>query len=85
MRGHRDHNFSRMANKLQTPTPTLDIAVESFGTTLATSQKFRIATVEVETKSSELIPISVLSVPSIAAPILNVVPTPSILCHTYET
>jgi len=41
----------------------------------ATSQKLGVAMVEVETESGELIPLSVLIVPSIAAPIQNLVST----------
>ena len=67
---------AEMANELQiSPTSITDIAVASFGTTSATIQKLGVATVEVETESSELIPISVLIVPSIAAPIQNLVST----------
>ena len=67
---------AEMASELQiSPTSTVDIAVASFGTTSTTSQKLGVATVEVETESGELIPISVLIVPSIAAPIQNLVST----------
>ena len=61
-----------MASELQViPTSTADMAVASFGTTSTTHQKLGVATVEFETESGELIPISVLIVPSIAAPIQN--------------
>ena len=53
------------------PTSMTDMAVASFGTTSTTHQKLGVATVEIETESGELIPISVLIVPSIAAPIQN--------------
>ena len=67
---------AEMANELQiSPTSTTDIAMASFGTTSATIQKLGVTTVEVETESGELIPISVLIVPSIAAPIQNLVST----------
>ena len=67
---------AEMASELQiSPTSRTDIAVASFGTTSATIQKLGVATVEVETESGELIPISVLIVPSIAAPIQNLVST----------
>ena len=67
---------AEMVNELQiSPTSTTDIAVTSFGTTSVTIQKLGVATVEVETESGELIPISVLIVPSIAAPIRNLVST----------
>ncbi|XP_065911263.1 uncharacterized protein [Dysidea avara] len=65
-----------MASELQiTPTSTVDIGVASFGTTATSNQTLGIATVEVQTASGELIPISVLIVPSIAAPIQNLVST----------
>ena len=61
-----------MASELQiTPTSTADIAVASFGTTSSTPQKLGVATVSIETESGELISVSVLIVPSIAAPIQN--------------
>ena len=67
---------AEMANELQiSPTSTADIAVASFGTTTTNTQKLGVTTVEVETESGELIPISVLIVPSIAAPIQNLVST----------
>ena len=67
---------AEMANELQiSPTSTADIAVASFGTTSTNTQKLGVTTVEVETESGELIPISVLIVPSIAAPIQNLVST----------
>ena len=65
-----------MANELQiTLTSKVDIAVASFGTTSTTNQKLGVAMVEIETESGELIPISVLIVLSIAAPIQNLVST----------
>ena len=67
---------AEMASELQlSPTSTLDISVASFGSTVASSQKLGVATVNVQTESGELIPISVLIVPSIAAPIQNLVST----------
>ena len=67
---------AEMANELQiSPTSTTDIAMASFVTTSATIQKLGVTTVEVKTESGELIPISVLIVPSITAPIQNLVST----------
>ena len=61
-----------MAAKLNIiPTTTEGLTLASFGTDSATYQQLAVATVEVETNSGELIPISVLVVPSIAAPIQN--------------
>ena len=58
------------ANGLQiSPTSTLDIAIVSFETMAATSQKLGVATVEVETESSENF------TASISAPIQNLVLT----------
>ena len=63
-----------MANELQiTPTSTVHIGVASFGTTTTSNQQLGVATVEVQTESGELIPITVLIVPSIAAPIQNLI------------
>ena len=74
---------TEMANELQiSPTSTVDITVASFGTTSATTQKLGVATVSVEKESGELIPISVLIVPSLAAPIQNLVSTS---CLHYAT
>lgn len=53
------------------PTITEGLTLASFGTDSATYQQLAVATVEVETNSGELIPISVIVVPSIAAPIQN--------------
>ena len=65
-----------MANELQiTPVSTTDVAVASFGTTALTQQKLGTTMVEVETESGELIPLSVLIVPSISAPIQNSIST----------
>ena len=65
-----------MASELQiTPTSTVDIAMASFGSTSTCNQKLGVATVEVQTESGESIPVSVLIVPSIAAPIQNLVPS----------
>ena len=61
-----------LASELQiNPTSTVDMTVTSFGTTSTTHQKLGVTTVEIETESGKLIPISVLIVPSIAAPIQN--------------
>ena len=68
------HSFisAEMASELQlTPTCQVDIAVASFGTTSSTYKKLGVTTVEIETDSGELIPISVLIVPVIATPIQN--------------
>ncbi|XP_065893821.1 uncharacterized protein [Dysidea avara] len=51
------------------PTSTQGMALASFGTTTASYQELGVATVEIETISGEVIPISVLVIPSIAAPI----------------
>ena len=53
------------------PTSTTDI---SFGSTSRLHQKLGVTTVEIETITGELISISVLIVPTIAAPIQNAVP-----------
>ena len=53
------------------PGTTEGLALASFGTDSATYQQLGVATVKVEINSGELIPISVLIVPSIAAPIQN--------------
>ena len=68
------HSFisAALASELQiNPTSTVDMTVASFGTTSTTHQKPGVATVQIETESGEFIPISVLTVPSIAAPIQN--------------
>ena len=63
---------AELANKLHiSPVSQADIAMASFGTTSMTHQKLGVATVEIETLAGELIPMSVLIVPSIAAPIQN--------------
>jgi len=51
-----------------------DISLASFGNTARTHQRFGIVTVEIETLCGELIPIQALIIPTIAAPIQNVVP-----------
>ena len=43
----------------------------SFGTTAMTHQKLGVAMIEIETLAGELVPMSVMIVPSIAAPIQN--------------
>ena len=53
------------------PTTMEGLTLASFSTDSATYQQLAVATVEVETNSGELIPISVLVIPSIAAPIQN--------------
>ena len=52
-----------------------DIALASFGSPSMTHQKLGVATIEKETLSSESISMSVLIVPSIAAPIQNSIST----------
>ena len=65
-----------LSNELHlTPMSMTDISVASFGTTALTQQKLGTAIVEIETDSGELIPLSVLVVPSISAPIQNTVST----------
>ena len=56
------------------PTSTTDISLASFGSTSRLNQKLGVTTVEIETVTGELIPISALIVPTIAAPIQNAVP-----------
>ena len=56
------------------PTSTTDISLASFGSASRFHQKHGIATVEIETVTGELIPISTLIVLTIAAPIQNAVP-----------
>ena len=56
------------------PTGTTDISLASFGSTSRLQQKLGVTTVKIETISGELISISVLIVPTIAAPIQNAVP-----------
>ena len=63
---------AEMAAELHiTPATSEDISIASFGTNCTLYQQLGVATVKVETNSGELIPISVLIVPSIAAPIQN--------------
>jgi len=50
-------------------TSTQGMALASFGTTTASYQELSVATMDIETISGEIIPISVLVTPSIAAPI----------------
>jgi len=54
-------------------TSSADISLTSFGNASRTHQKLGFVTVEIQTLSGELIPISVLAVPTIAAPIQNIV------------
>ena len=64
-----------MVNELGTSlTSTADISLASFGNASRTHQKLGVVTVEIQILSGELFPISVLAVPTIAAPIQNVVP-----------
>ena len=56
------------------PAGTTDISLASFGSTSRLQQKLGVTTVKIETISGELISISVLIVPTIAAPIQNAVP-----------
>ena len=59
-----------LANELGIqPTSTQGMALASFGTTIASYQELGVATVKIETISGEVIPISVLIIPSIAASI----------------
>ena len=64
------------------PATTEGLALVSFGTDSTSYQRLGVAIVKVETSSGELIPVSVLIVPSIA------VKTQFVLlltvCHTYE-
>ena len=63
---------AEMATELNIiPATTEGLALASFGTDSATYQQLGVATVKVETNSGELIPVSVLIVPFIAAPIQN--------------
>ena len=55
------------------PTTTEGLALASFGTDSTAHHQLAAATVKLETNSGELIPVSVLIVPSIAAPIQNTV------------
>jgi len=64
-----------MVDELGIPlTSTADISVSLFGNASRTHQKLGIVTVEIQTLSGELIPISVLIVPTIIALIQNIVP-----------
>ena len=54
-------------------TSTTDISLASFGSVSRLHQKLGVTTVEIETVTGELISISALIVPTIAAPIQNVV------------
>ena len=56
------------------PTSTTDISLASFGSASRLHQKLGVTTVEIKTVTGELIPISTLIVPTIAAPIQNAVP-----------
>jgi len=67
---------AKIASELQiSPTMLTDMAIASFGASSMTHQKLGVATVEVETLSSEPNSMSVLIVPSIAASILNTTST----------
>jgi len=56
------------------PTGTTDISLASFGSTYRLHLKLGVTTVDIETLTGELISMSVLIVPTIAAPIQNAVP-----------
>ena len=56
------------------PNSTTDISLASFGSTSRLHQKLGVMTVEIETITGELISLSVLIVPTIAALIQNAVP-----------
>lgn len=56
------------------PSDTTDISLASFGSTSRLHQKLGVTTVKVETITGELISMSVLIVPTIAAPLQNAVP-----------
>ena len=63
---------AEMANELHiSPTSQAEIAMASFGASSMTHQQLGAATIEVETLSGERISMSVLIVPTIAAPIQN--------------
>ena len=67
---------AELANELHiSPTSHADIAMASFGTKSMTHQKLGVTTIEIETISGELISMSVLIVPTIAAPIQNCIST----------
>ena len=61
------------------PTTTEGLTLASFGTDSTAYHQLGAATVQLETNSGELIPVSVLIVPSIAAPIQNTV------CASFNT
>ena len=62
----------QLATELQVkPTSKTQVALSSFGAESQTFQTLGVATVQVETLTGELIPISVLIVPAIATPIYN--------------
>ena len=61
------------------PTTTEGLTLASFGTDSTAYHQLGAATVKLETNSGELIPVSVLIVPSIAAPIQNTV------CASFNT
>ena len=64
-----------MVKELEIPsTSTANISLASFGTASRTHQNLPVTTVKIETANGELIPISTLVVPTIAAPIQNAVP-----------
>jgi len=56
------------------PTSSMNISLASFGTASRTPQRLPVTTVEIETTNEELIPVSTLVVPTIAAPIQNAIP-----------
>ena len=64
-----------MVKELEIPsTSTANTSLASFGTASRTHQNLPVTTVKIETANGELIPISTLVVPTIAAPIQNAVP-----------
>ena len=72
------HSFisAGMAAKLcLQPTTTQGMTLASFGTATASYQELGVATVEIETITGDRIPISVLVIPSIAAPIQSSINT----------
>ena len=65
---------AELANELQIfPTSHTEISMASFGATSMSHQKLGVTTIAVETLSGEVISMSVLIVPSIAAPIQNTI------------
>jgi len=85
MRGAAFIPVRRDGRELQISPPTqTDIAMASFGSTSMTHQKLGVATIEGETLSGELIPMSVLIVLSIAAPSRTPYQLLFTICHIYD-